>query len=209
MTNQERTSIIIELEALLNRKGQAVNDWFAARYQDKRPPFYGSVDLRHSCSKIVPVDTNLFPAGFNHLSERARQRAQISFKRRLADEFPGVKRILLLAESHTRNLGYLENLYVLASLLEASGAELRIGRLRGVEDSADSIELDTLSGQRITQWVVQREGDGLLLGDGWKPEVVVMNNDLSGGLPEVLVNISQPVVPTLEAGWHRRRKSRH
>lgn len=209
MINQERTSIIIELEALLNRQGQAINDWFAARYQDKRPPFYGSVDLRHSCSKIVPVDTNLFPAGFNHLSERARQRAQISFKRRLADEFPGVERILLLAESHTRNLGYLENLYVLAGLLEAAGAEIRIGRVPGAEDASNSIELETLSGQHITQWVVQREGETLRLGDGWVPELVVMNNDLSGGLPEVLTSIAQPVVPTLEAGWHRRRKSRH
>ncbi|MDG1287369.1 MAG: glutamate--cysteine ligase [Rickettsiales bacterium] len=207
--DDDRTGIIIELEALLNKRGQEINDWFAARYRDKRPPFYGSVDLRHSCSKIVPVDTNLFPAGFNQLSERAKQRAQISFKRRLADQFPNVKRVMLLAESHTRNLGYLDNLHVLAGLLEGAGAQVKIARLPSPQDQADRMELETASGHLMTQWVIAREGDALVLAEGWKPDVIVMNNDLSGGLPDILAGISQPVVPTLEAGWHRRRKSRH
>ncbi len=209
MSEEGRTGIIIELEALLNKRGQEINDWFARYYSDMRPPFYGSVDLRHSCSKIVPVDTNLFPAGFNQLSERAKQRAQISFKRRLADQFPDAKKVMLLAESHTRNLGYLENLHVLAGLLEASGAEVKIARLPSPEDEGDRMDLGTQSGQMMTQWVIAREGDALVLAEGWKPDVIVMNNDLSGGMPDILAGISQPVVPTLEAGWHRRRKSRH
>lgn len=208
-SNDDRTKIIIELEALINARGQEINDWFTARYQGRRAPFYSSVDLRHSCSKIVPVDTNLFPAGFNHLSERARQRAQISFKRRLSDEFPEARRVLLLAESHTRNLGYLENLYVLASLLEAAGAEVRVGRLPSPEDTSLRLELQTLTRKPLTQWVVKREGEALVLEDGWQADVIVMNNDLSGGLPEMLEGLSQPVVPDLSAGWHRRRKSHH
>ncbi len=207
--DDERTGIIIELEALINAKGQAINDWFSARYKETRPPFYGSVDLRHSCTKIVPVDTNLFPAGFNHLSERGKQRARISFKRRLADEFGDAKRIMLLAESHTRNAGYLENLYVLAGLLADAGAEVRVGRLPSDEIIAETIELETLSGKILTQQVIHREGDNLKFADGWQSDIIVMNNDLSGGLPDILNNIAQPVVPTLQAGWHRRRKSRH
>lgn len=205
----DRTSIIIELEALINEKGQAINDWFAARYKNYRPPFYGSVDLRHSCSKIVPVDTNLFPAGFNHLSERGKQRARISFKRRLSNEFPDAKRIMLLAESHTRNAGYLENLYVLAGLLADAGVEVKVGRLPSDEVASGTIELETLTGQMLTQSVIQRDGELLVLAEGWKADVIVMNNDLSGGLPEILQAVAQPVVPTLQAGWHRRRKSRH
>ena len=209
MSDDDRTGIIIELEALLNSKGQQVNDWFAAHYKDKRPPFYGSVDLRHSCSKIVPVDTNLFPAGFNQLSERAKQRARISFKRRLSDQFPNAKRVMLLAESHTRNLGYLENLHVLAGLLRDAGAEVRVGRLPSEKDEATELALTTASDQPLQQYVVQKLDGQLHCADGWQPQVIVMNNDLSGGLPEILENISQPVVPTLEAGWHRRRKSHH
>lgn len=207
--DDDRTGIIIELEALLNQQGQAVNEWFSKRYEQKRPPFYGSVDLRHSCSKIVPVDTNLFPAGFNHLSERGKQRARISFKRRLADQFPQANKFLVLAESHTRNAGYLENISVLSGLLADAGAEVRIGRLPSEEDSSETMALETLSGKSITQYVIERAGNHLACADGWQPDVVVMNNDLSGGLPTLLEGIETPVVPTLEAGWHRRRKSRH
>ena len=31
------------------------------------PPFYSSVDLRNAGFKLAPVDTNLFPGGFNNL----------------------------------------------------------------------------------------------------------------------------------------------
>lgn len=207
--NDDRTGIIIELEALLNAHGQAINDWFSAHYKNKRPPFYGSVDLRHSCSKIVPVDTNLFPAGFNQLSERAKQRAQISFKRRLASQFPDAEKVMLLAESHTRNLGYLDNLYVLAGLLSSAGADVRLGRLPSENDESHALNLETTAGDKLKQWVISRAGNHLQLEDGWQADVIVMNNDLSGGMHDILDNISQPVVPTLEAGWHRRRKSRH
>jgi glutamate--cysteine ligase len=30
--------------------------------------FYASVDLRNAGFKLAPVDTNLFPGGFNHLT---------------------------------------------------------------------------------------------------------------------------------------------
>lgn len=205
----QRTDIVIELEALLNQQGQAVNDWFTQQYQNMRPPFYGSVDLRHSDFKIVPVDTNLFPAGFNHLSDRAKQRARISFKRRIAAEFGQATKIMLLGESHTRNKGYLENLQVLAGLLSDSGAEIRIGRLPSDEVSETSITLETLSGGSITQEVIRREGDKLQLLCGWQPDVIILNNDLSSGLPDILHMLAQPVVPSLNAGWYRRRKSRH
>ena len=37
-----------------------------------RPPFYCSVDLRNAGYKLAPVDTNLFPAGFNNLNPTLR-----------------------------------------------------------------------------------------------------------------------------------------
>ncbi len=209
LQTDDRTGIIIELEELLNQRGQEINDWFGKAYAEFYAPFYGSVDLRHSCSKIVPVDTNLFPAGFNHLSDRAKQRARISFKRRLNAEHAQAKSILLLAESHTRNAGYLENLWVLSSLLADAGYSVKIGRLPNSELPKGSVELETLSGQIIRQHVVLREGNHLVLEEGFDADVIVMNNDLSAGLPILLDGLTQPVMPTLQAGWHRRRKSRH
>ena len=128
-----RTKIISELDALIQRDGPAISRWFDHAFRETPAPVYASVDLRHSGFKISPVDTNLFPAGFNNLSEAARGRASLGFKRYLSEHFPQAKRVLILAENHTRNLGYLENLRVLQQLLEQAGAETRIGRTEGSE----------------------------------------------------------------------------
>src|SRR5690606_41881040 len=45
--------------------------------------------------------------------------------------------------------------------------------------------------------------------DGFIPDIVLLNNDLSAGLPAILVDISQPIVPPPGMGWMRRRKSGH
>jgi glutamate--cysteine ligase len=36
-----------------------------------------------------------------------------------------------------------------------------------------------------------------------------LNNDLSGGIPEILQNLEQSLIPPLHAGWAVRRKTRH
>jgi glutamate--cysteine ligase len=39
--------------------------------------------------------------------------------------------------------------------------------------------------------------------------MVLLNNDLSGGVPAILEGIDQPIAPVLEAGWYNRKKSHH
>ena len=41
------------------------------------------------------------------------------------------------------------------------------------------------------------------------PCVVLLNNDLSAGVPDILKNLEQTVLPPLNAGWTTRRKSQH
>jgi glutamate--cysteine ligase len=53
-----------------------------------------------------------------------------------------------------------------------------------------------------------RRGNRLGLED-FDPCVVLLNNDLSGGVPEILKNLEQAVFPPLSAGWYTRRKSQH
>jgi glutamate--cysteine ligase len=200
-----RTHIISELDGLLQREATAISQWFDAEFHKTPAPFYASVDLRHSGHKIVPVDTNLFPAGFNNLSPLARQRAAIGFKRYLLQHFPDTQRLLLLAENHTRNLGYLENIAVLAEILRAAGLEVVIGRTEG--DAP--LELTTLSGQQITEYPVQKQGNLLHTSAGFIPQVIVVNNDFTSGIPEILQDIKQPMIPSPELGWHSRRKHQH
>ena len=69
------TPIIETLRSLLKGRGEEVATWLEARRVESGAPFYSSVDLRHAGYKLAPVDTNLFPAGFNKLSKASRERA--------------------------------------------------------------------------------------------------------------------------------------
>src|SRR5579864_3572851 len=128
--------ILDMLKALDEARGDEIEQWFAAKRRESRPFFYGSVDLRHSGYKLAPVDTNLFPAGFNNISPAAKNRSVRFMRDRLAEMKPAPKRVLIIPENHTRNLYYLENLAVLAGLVADSGVEVRIGSLVATEPLA-------------------------------------------------------------------------
>ena len=48
---------------------QKIEGWFRNQWLKYPPPFYSSIDIRNSGFKIAPIDTNLFPAGFNNLKK--------------------------------------------------------------------------------------------------------------------------------------------
>ena len=59
---------LADLERRILDASVAVEHWFRSEWQEHTPPFYSSVDLRNSGFKLAPVDTNLFPGGFNNLN---------------------------------------------------------------------------------------------------------------------------------------------
>jgi hypothetical protein len=59
---------LLELEKKILTATPAIERWFRLEWQEHTPPFYCSVDLRNSGFKLAPVDTNLFPGGFNNLA---------------------------------------------------------------------------------------------------------------------------------------------
>ena len=168
-------------------------------------PFYSSVDLRHAGFKIAPVDTNLFPAGFNKLSTAARDRASA----RLTARFAGcssMKRVLIIPENHTRNQGYIDNLEALRSILRNAGCEVEVGSLVATDAG---IDVTATSGEVIHELPLTRVGSLLKTVSGFSPQLIVLNNDLTSGLPDVLRGVVQPIAPRPSQGWHRRRKSIH
>src|SRR3954466_15137745 len=93
-------------------------EWAKMHAKKAPPPFYCSIDLRDSGHKIVPVDSNLYPAGFNNICPEdlracpALFRAQVEAICAQRSRSPA-KQILILPESHTQNTYYIENLYYL------------------------------------------------------------------------------------------------
>ena len=184
----------------------AIESWFRGQWRRTPAPFYASVDLRNAGYKIAPVDTNLFPAGFNNLNPEFEPLCIQSLQ--LAVERLGkpVDRIALVPESHTRNLFYLKNVAVLQSLLEQAGFTVRLGSL--LPDLKEPMVVPLDDGQTLKFEPLGRDGDRVVVGD-FVPDLVFLNNDLSGGIPAVLENITQLVRPALKLGWSTRLKSVH
>jgi len=201
------TGPLLELERNFLDHRTEIEQWFRSQWQDTLPPFYGSTDLRNSGFKLAPVDLNLFPGGFNNLNESFMplcvQAAQAAIERIC----PDARRILLIPENHTRNQFYLQNVAQLVSVLRLTGLEVRLGSLSPEVTETTTLELS--NGATLTLEPLERRGTRLGVKD-FEPCAVLLNNDLSAGVPEVLRNLDgQWLIPPLHAGWHTRRKSNH
>jgi glutamate--cysteine ligase len=199
--------VIKQLETMLHEQHQQVEDWLNAAFERTPASFYSSVDIRHAGFKLAPVDTNLFPAGFNHLSAPSQARA-IELMRAYLKRLPHpVERVMVIPENHTRNLGYLDNLQALVSLLERAGCEVRIGSLQAEE--GECLHLEDSSGKELVQQPLQKEGTILKTSCGFTPDVILMNNDMTAGSPPILRGVTQTIIPAVGQGWYRRKKTIH
>jgi len=71
------------------------------------------------------------------------------------------------------------------------------------------IEVVNSASETLREMPLARHGSLLKTGTGFCPQLILLNNDLTSGLPDVLRGVSQPIVPRPSQGWHRRRKSIH
>lgn len=201
-------SVILDLlKEFTTTHCDGIEAWFEEQYKHVNPLFYSSVDLRHSGKKLAPVDTNLFPAGFNNLSQPAKEQAGKAIRLFLDTYYPNTKHILLIPESHTRNGHYLDNVVTLKTLVEESGREVFLGNIN--LSGQTPYELSSASGKPLTIYPAERKGGALYADSHPKPDLVLLNNDLTSGVPEVLNGLEQPILPSIALGWHTRRKSTH
>ena len=196
-----------ELERHILGHQDDIEIWFRQQFLEYPAPFYTSVDLRNAGYKLAPVDTNLFPAGFNNLNPASKplciQAVQIALERFC----PEAKGILIIPENHTRNLLYLENIATLYDYITLAGYRCALGSLR--EDIESEISIELSSGRSLTLHKINRnENNEISIGD-FTPCAVLLNNDLSGGRPKILENVKQTLIPPLDLGWSNRFKSDH
>lgn len=201
------TGPLLELEKHFLDNATAIERWMRTQWQEHLPPFYGSTDLRNSGFKLAPVDLNLFPGGFNNLNDAFMplcvQAAQAAIERICV----GATAILLIPENHTRNQFYLQNVAKLVSILRLTGLEVRLGSLLPEITAPTVVEL--ANGSSLTLEPLERHGRRLGL-KNFDPCAVLLNNDLSAGVPAALQDLhDQWVIPPVHAGWHSRRKSNH
>ena len=194
------------LEATLLAQQTTIEYWFRRQWQHTRPPLYASVDLRNAGFKLAPVDTNLFPAGFNNLSADCQPLCVQAMRQAIERSCPTASRVLIVPESHTRNPYYLDSLGTLAGIVAQAGFEVRIGSLR--PDLTEPAPLESRTVRHLQLEPLVRHGARIGVAD-FDPCLVLLNNDLSGGLPAILQNIEQTVLPPPGLGWTHRSKSHH
>ena len=207
---------LLSLEMRMLSDMPKIEHWFRTQWLEYASPFYASVDLRNSGFKLAPVDTNLFPGGFNNLNPEflslCVQAAQVAVEKIC----PEAHRLMIIPENHTRNTYYLRNVVELVNIMKAAGMDVRVGTVN--PEIIEPRFFETHDGQKLLLEPVVREKNRIKLnacklGDvdlkAFDSCAILLNNDLSGGVPEILKNLEQDLIPPLHAGWHVRRKSKH
>jgi len=198
---------INELEARILESMPATERWFRLEWMEHTPTFYASVDLRNAGFKLAPVDTNLFPGGFNHLTPQMLPQAVQAAMAAIEKICPEARNLLLIPETGARCSFYLESLATLARIFTQAGLNVRFGTLDTT--ITEPTELRMANGESLVVEPLVRKRGRLML-KGFDPCTILLNSDLAEGTPPQLMGLhEQYLLPPLHAGWSVRRKSQH
>ena len=201
------TGPINELEQRVLDSMPAIERWFRLEWMEHTPPFYTSVDIRNAGFKLAPVDTNLFPGGWNNLTTAMLPLAVQAAQAAIEKICPEAKNLLIIPENHTRNTFYLSNVLQLQRIFNMAGLNVRIGSIS--PEIKETTAIDLPNGDTIVLEPVVRSKRRLGLKD-FDPCTILLNNDLSAGAPGILEELhEQFLLPPLHAGWSVRRKTNH
>ena len=205
------TGPINELEQRVIDSMPATERWFRLEWMEHTPPFYTSVDIRNAGFKLAPVDTNLFPGGWNNLTPEMLPLAVQAAMAAIEKICPEARNLLIIPENHRRNhactTAYLSSVAQLQRIFSMGGLNVRVGSIS--PDVKETTVIELPSGERITLEPVLRSRHRLGL-KHFDPCTILLNNDLSAGPPGILEDLhEQYLLPPLHAGWSVRRKSHH
>ncbi|MDH6170093.1 glutamate--cysteine ligase [Variovorax boronicumulans] len=201
------TGPINELEQRVLDSMPAIERWFRLEWMEHTPPFYSSVDIRNAGFKLAPVDTNLFPGGWNNLTKEMLPLAVQAAQAAIEKICPEARNLLVIPENHSKNTFYLANIAQLVRIFHMAGLNVRIGSVDPAIKSPKKIELP--NGETVTLEPVVRGKRRLGL-KNFDPCTILLNNELSAGTPGILEDLhEQYLLPPLHAGWSVRRKSNH
>lgn len=205
VTLMEKTERINEL--MLTKESE-INALFKKHRSEVSIPLYCSGDFRDAGFKVGIVDTNLFPAGFNNLCKADKMYASKKFFDYLQGAFIiHPLSVTIIPEFHTSNLNYLENVYSLREIIATGGFEVFISV--PLEIPGGKRTLKTALGHDLEIYSCKKIDNKLTLSNGEIPELIVLNNDLTQGVPEELQGLEQPMIPPPDIGWHKRKKHIH
>lgn len=195
-------------------RGAELERWFAQTERSLPVPPYTSIDLRDSGFKAVPVDSNAFPGGFNNICVDDWPVVAAQFARTLRAFGQTPRRVLIIPENHTNNLFYFENLRALREMLVLAGFEATIGHLNpDLKDNLGKGATSVTTAREHTLVLERLERKGKFFRterqDFDERDLVLLNNDLSNGIPEEFSGLAHEITPSTQMGWFQRKKGTH
>jgi glutamate--cysteine ligase len=198
---------INELEQRILDAMPAIERWFRLEWMEHTPPFYSSVDVRNAGFKLAPVNTDLFPSGWNYLSEPMLPLAVQAAMAAIEKICPEARNLLIVPENRASTTAYLNNLAQLRRIFHMAGLNVSIGSIS--PDVKKSTVIKLPDGESLSFDPVLRTRGRLGTKD-FDPCTVLLNNDLREGTPGILEDLHQQyLLPPLHAGWSLRRRSTH
>ena len=192
------TGPLQDLERRILDRMPEIERWLRTQWQEHTVPFYASVDLRNAGFKLAPVDTNLFPGGFNNLNPSFLPLCVQAVQTAVERVCPDARGVLLVPENHTRNVFYLQNVATLEGILRQAGMRVRIGSLNPGDHAADAARPARRRHAHARADPAQRPPR--------RPRTTstrawcCSTTTCRPGPPAILDDIDQPVVPPLAGG---------
>ena len=201
------TGPINELEQRILDSMPAIERWFRLEWMEHTPPFYSSVDIRNAGFKLAPVDTNLYPGGWNNLTPAMLPLAVQAAMAAIEKICPEARNLLIIPENQKRNTLYLSNIAQLRRIFHMAGLNVRIGSIDPDIKKITTVDLPNGDSVKLEPVIRGRRRLGV---KDFDPCTILLNNDLRAGVPGILEDLhEQYLLPPLHAGWFTRRKSRH
>ncbi len=205
------TGPINELEQRILDSTPAIERWFRLEWMEHTPPFYCAVDVRNAGFKLAPVDTNLFPDGWNNLTPEMLPLAVQAAMAAIEKICPEARNLLVVPDKNTQNdptsSFYLANILQLKRIFHQAGLNVRFGSLDAAIKTPTTLKLPT--GETITLEPLSRSDRRLELKD-FDPCTILLNNDLAAGIPGMLEDVNeQYLLPPLHASGSVRSKANH
>ncbi len=201
------TGPINELEQRILDSTPAIERWFRLEWMEHTPPFYCAVDVRNAGFKLAPVDTNLFPDGWNNLTSDMLPLAVQAAMAAIEKICPEARNLLVVPDKNTQNSFYLANILQLKRIFHQAGLNVRFGSLDAAIKTPTTLKLPT--GESLTLEPLMRTDRRLGL-KNFDPCTILLNNDLAAGIPGMLEDVhEQYLLPPLHASGSVRSKATH
>ena len=152
------TGPINELEQRVLDSMPAIERWFRLEWMEHTPPFYTSVDIRNAGFKLAPVDTNLFPGGWNNLTPEMLPLAVQAAMAAIEKICPEAKNLLVIPEkSHHKDLSAKFIDYVLSDDVQNF-----LGNAGGIPVAADTSKITDAKSKAMIEEYDSYAKDGKL-----------------------------------------------